>query len=1070
LKPRILAEPSLVGREKELEQLESFLESAFAGKGTTTFISGEAGSGKTRLVTEFLNFVKKKEVAVLAGWCLSTAAVPYFPFLEAFDSFTSFVETSNDGQLGLKSWFVGSGQTDVTKKDESLTPQLWRDQTFAAVTRELFYLSAKKPTILIIDDIHWADSASLALLHYVSRAIASERILILATFRNEELNSLAEGQVYPLIDTLRLMGREDLFKEIKLADLNQDDVGRVTESMLGGSVDPDFVEKLTKESRGNPLFIIESLKLLSEHGSLIHDHNQWRVSVDKLDIPTKVKDIILRRVSALKSDQRRVLDVASVIGDVFDPELLGTVLNQDSLQVLETLNAISQSNSLVSCEKDYFRFDHAKSREVVYEEIRLPLRIGYHSRIAEKIESRDQSLENVYASDLAFHYTQAGNLEKAIKYSLVAGREALAGFSNAEALKHFTYILQAISENSEDKNARETALEGLAESYFSMSMFKEAIRTFEQLSDIATSVVRLRALRRAMDAAFFQGDFAHLLELTKKTEAFVDVDRLEHARVLMNRGRAVVFLGNYLAGRKDFEDALQIFEEEGSLPDMAITMCGLGGNGTEKGLARALHSVALYAELGDDRGLMGACFRAGQSFAYRMLNKEALEMYAKAVSIGKKIGNFNKIAETIASSSWTFEAIGDWSEALSRSLEALDFSKKTNSDWVRGIIYSNLIRQYSVLGDIEHAQEFFEKIQKLPPEVISDFVFVRFRLSKAVFLATKGRWPEVLRYFEGFRKAMAELGSETNPSDIIINRQYYEWILCKQNKIEEAKTQIHETQEMTQKVRKYFENTIIQPILLVPRQVEIEKTFTLRIHVINVSKNPVQLSSIEGIKLEGLKVETMPDYCNLKPDCINMNGKKLDAFQVELIKFNLSATIEGIFNLNPKLIFTDNLQKNMTCEIKPVTIVIKSRQLIPATEKSTNQTSTEIANSGNSTPKITIESQITFEFKTEAAKKTFDFLIHAFEEDYMHRKFSLEKSGWRTLPDIIKHGRISKFSVYGDNHKKGKVIPQLEKRGLIEIRVFPGERGRGGKIMKARVCYEREPVKHLIEQRIVKNN
>ena len=93
----------------------------------------------------------------------------------------------------------------------------------------------------------------------------------------------------------------------------------------------------------------------------------------------------------------------------------------------------------------------------------------------------------------AFHYIQAGNKEKAIKYSLVAGNEALAGFRNAEALKHFSYILQAISENIEHRNERETSLEGLAEAYFGMSMFKEAIRTFEQLSDIATNVVRLRA-------------------------------------------------------------------------------------------------------------------------------------------------------------------------------------------------------------------------------------------------------------------------------------------------------------------------------------------------------------------------------------------------------------------------------------------------------------------------------------------------------------------------------------------------------------------------------------------------
>ena len=111
-----LVEPVLVGREHEFGELQNHLDLAFEGKGTTVFVSGEAGSGKTRLVNEFLNLVKKTEVAVLAGWCLSTAAVPYFPFLEAFDSYTSFRETDNGGQIGLKSWLVGSGQTEITKK------------------------------------------------------------------------------------------------------------------------------------------------------------------------------------------------------------------------------------------------------------------------------------------------------------------------------------------------------------------------------------------------------------------------------------------------------------------------------------------------------------------------------------------------------------------------------------------------------------------------------------------------------------------------------------------------------------------------------------------------------------------------------------------------------------------------------------------------------------------------------------------------------------------------------------------------------------------------------------------
>ena len=206
---------------------------------------------------------------------------------------------------------------------------------------------AEKPTILFIEDMHWADSASLALLHYISRAVASERVLVLATFRSEELSPDAEGHPHPLVEALRLMRREDLFKEIKLPNLNQNSVSALAENMIGESLSPKFAEKLAEESRGNPLFVVESLRMLSEHGSLVQEHGQWRLSVDELGMPTKIKDIILRRVGALKLNQRRVLDLASVIGEKFNVELLGAVLGQDSLEVLETLNSVAQSSSLV---------------------------------------------------------------------------------------------------------------------------------------------------------------------------------------------------------------------------------------------------------------------------------------------------------------------------------------------------------------------------------------------------------------------------------------------------------------------------------------------------------------------------------------------------------------------------------------------------------------------------------------------------------------------------------------------------------------------------------------------------
>ena len=286
-----------------------------------------------------------------------------------------------------------------------------------------------------------------------------------------------------------MMRREDLFTEIKLSNLIPTDVLKIAENMVGGSVNLALAEKLSKESQGNALFVVESLRMLTERKSLVQENNQWRLAVDELGIPSKIKDIILRRLAILKYNQRRVLDAASVIGEKFDVELLSAVLGQDSLEVLETLNVVAQSTSLVCVEGNSYRFDHAKSREALYEEIPLPLKRGYHARIAERMEKT--SMEGkLPIADLAYHYAQAGNSEKALKYALEAGRDAFEKFSNTQAINHFTYVLQAVGEDPERTQERTIALEGLGDAYAASNMFLDALKTFEKLSDIATGVLK----------------------------------------------------------------------------------------------------------------------------------------------------------------------------------------------------------------------------------------------------------------------------------------------------------------------------------------------------------------------------------------------------------------------------------------------------------------------------------------------------------------------------------------------------------------------------------------------------
>ena len=158
LQTKPLAEPKFFGREKELIDLKQALDNALVGKGETVFISGEAGSGKTRLTNEFTNLVKAKGIDLLFGWCLSNADIPYFPFIEAFNSYIQNSEEKNASSSSLNphqkliSWLK---ENDQNQKQETMAPQIWRDQTFAAVTKELLYMTTAKPLVLILEDLHW---------------------------------------------------------------------------------------------------------------------------------------------------------------------------------------------------------------------------------------------------------------------------------------------------------------------------------------------------------------------------------------------------------------------------------------------------------------------------------------------------------------------------------------------------------------------------------------------------------------------------------------------------------------------------------------------------------------------------------------------------------------------------------------------------------------------------------------------------------------------------------------------------------------------------------------------------
>jgi len=1034
-----LAEPILAGRGREIDELRLSLDSMRQGRGSTILVAGEAGSGKTRLAKEFLAIAKAQNVIVLYGWCLSNAAIPFFPFIEALESYTENenINSTSSSQLTSVKNRLSCSSTTGNITTNGLTPQTWKDQTYSLVIRELLGISTGRPLIIFVDDLHWADSASLSLLHYLARSILSERILILATYRSEEVENFPDGQPNQLKNALRLMARDSLFSEIRLQNLNQKDITEIVESMLEGKVHATLIDRLTRDSQGLPLFVVESTRALFEEQKIKKEDELWKLAVEDFTVPAKVKDIIHRRIDQLKPPQRRILDVAAVIGEKFDPKLVSIVVGQDSIDVLESLHAMEKSTLLVHCDDDYYWFNHAKYREMLYQDIPALLKKEYHRRIAQRIEESTKNSELLPVNDLAYHYSNSGDKEKSIKYDLLAGHLALNRFSNNEALRYFTHALDL---GASDPATKVAGTEGLGEAYFASGLFGEALKIFETLGDSTQGAAKLKAYRRAMDSAFFKGEFAKLLELTKKAQEYSAFDRLENARVLMNRARAVMFLGNSKAGYLDFEAALKVFEEENSIPDIARVLLGLGGASKhqltlERGLANALRAILYFQELGDLRGLADAYNRAGQSFGYRLLCDEAIKMNKHSIQIGEKIGHYSRVAEAYASMSLVYEVNLQINEALAANLKALEFASKAGSQWTLAIAYSNFILLYSMLEDLELAEKYYSLLTEMPKEVVSN-TFVRIGACKTVLSLAKKQYHQAAVLMQ---ESLSTLEKGINPSQKVAVYRNYAQALQKLGMLNEAEEQLIKAQKLERRVKRAFEHSNIYPFFLAPKKVDLNQKFKIRLDLFNVSKREANMIDLQGLTPKGLKILRMPESCSLENDYIVVCPKTLQPFTGTTIAIEFQGEKAGLFTFSPQIRYLDDMKRTKKFDLAPHTLWVNASSL----------------DQGENIPLV-------IEFRSQASRSIFDYLIHSFVEDSKRKKVPLENAGWRTLMDVVKNTQVSKYSLYEFSRGKGKPLSELERMGLVESKYFIGERGRGGRIAKIRVAYDNQVVKaHL---------
>ena len=436
---RLLA-PELVGREVELAVLDAALAGTAGGNGRLVLVAGDAGIGKSALLRSFIAHAQPAREAILVGECSETASArPFGPFVEilraAFATFPrDLVERSLQGHARDLVRFLperSGGHIQPSGGSE-------RFQSHESFAMFFADLARSKPLILAVEDIHFADPATLELLPYLARRLRGERVLMLLTYRGDELHRL-----HPLRPVLAELGRSPQTTVVWLKPLGAAETSQMLQGALGLSHPPtgEFRRALDEVCEGNPFFIEEVLKTLAQRGDLVYRDGEWQRDKDVRDIaiPESVNGAVGQRVHALSADAQRVLRVAAVIGRHFDFDLLEEVSELPDRTVLDALAEALETQLIVASgdpREDRFAFRHALTREAVLGELLQREQRSLHRSVGRALERRSAGDPATIADALAYHFDEAGDADSALRYHQIAATQASRVFAFAAAVRH----------------------------------------------------------------------------------------------------------------------------------------------------------------------------------------------------------------------------------------------------------------------------------------------------------------------------------------------------------------------------------------------------------------------------------------------------------------------------------------------------------------------------------------------------------------------------------------------------------------------------------------------------------
>ncbi len=490
---------SYVGREIERALIEQARNEVRGGAQRVVLLAGEPGIGKTRLASYAALAAHGEGFAVGWGRCSQELAVPYEPWIEVCSQLVEhapaellarYVER-HGGELSRLARNLARRVPDLPAPQSS-DLETERFLLFSAVAGLVETVGEETPVCLVLDDLHLADGQSVALLGHLVRTVDQGSLLLIAAYRDSEL-----GRDHPLTGVLADLRKVEGVQRIALHGLGPDEVAQVMSVIAGHELDHEglaLAGRIASETDGNPFFVAEVLRSLSESGTLQFDDaiGRWRIDRSApLGLPESVREVIERRVERLGEEARDLLALAAVIGRSFQLELLTALAGIDETRLLDQLDAAVAASVLEESTDrvGVFRFAHALINQTLYESLGATRRARMHHRVAQALEQLYGGDPKEHLAELALHWRLAAasvDRHKAADYACRAGEQALKSLAPTEAAKLFADAVELLGEEETAERCRTLIGLGRANRLIGESYRRtllEASRIASELSD-----------------------------------------------------------------------------------------------------------------------------------------------------------------------------------------------------------------------------------------------------------------------------------------------------------------------------------------------------------------------------------------------------------------------------------------------------------------------------------------------------------------------------------------------------------------------------------------------------------